>query len=93
VLDGLEAERAGVPAAVVITDEFGPTARVALGNQGAGWFRFLEVSHPINILNEQQLAELAGGVAAQLVQVLTEPAQAARPAGGHAVGCRHGQSP
>ena len=71
MLDAVEVERAGLPAVAVITDEFGDTARDMLENQGASWYRFVEVAHPINILDDDEIDELVGGSVREITALLT----------------------
>jgi len=71
VLDAVEVERAGLPAVAVITDEFGDTARDMLENQGAPWYRFVEVAHPINILEDDAIGELATRSVGEVTALLT----------------------
>ena len=72
MLDGVEIERAGLPAAVIITHEFGATAQTMLESQGAPWFKYAEVPHPINILDDEQAGKVAAAVVEDLVELLTE---------------------
>ena len=71
MLDAVEVERAGVPAVAVITDEFGDTARAMLENQGASWYRFVEVAHPLNILEDDEIDELVRGSLGRITALLT----------------------
>ena len=60
-----------MPAASIITHEFTETAQTMLDNQGAREFRFVEVPHPINILDEGQIDALAEGAVEEIVKLLT----------------------
>ena len=71
MLDAVEVERAGIPAVAVITHEFGDTARAMLENQGASWYRFVEVAHPINILEDDEIDELVSGSVGEINALLT----------------------
>ncbi|MDP7620160.1 MAG: hypothetical protein QF652_07960 [Dehalococcoidia bacterium] len=71
MLDAVEVERAGLPAVAVITDEFGDTARAMLKNQGASWYRFVEVAHPINILEDHEIDDLVGRSLHEISALLT----------------------
>jgi hypothetical protein len=71
VLDGVELERRGLPAAALITDEFRPTALKMLENQGAEWYPFVEVEHPINILSDEELRAMAEAAVEEIVRLLT----------------------
>ena len=71
MLDGVELERRGLPAAALITDEFRPTALKMLENQGAPWYPFVEVEHPINIRTETELRQIAENATEEIVRLLT----------------------
>ena len=71
MLDGVASERAGTPAAVVVTDEFVSTAHIALANNGASDMPLVVVDHPINILTGDELTKLAGKAADRIVRVVT----------------------
>ena len=73
MLDGVELERRGLPAAALITDEFRPTALKMLENQGAPWYPFIEVEHPINIRTDAELRQIAEDAADDIVRLLTRP--------------------
>lgn len=60
VQDALDLEAAGVPTAVVCTDEFLELARRHAGQAGAPYFRFVVLEHPVATRSTAQLAELAG---------------------------------
>lgn len=64
-------ERRGLPAAALITDEFRPTAMKMLENQGAAWYPFIEVPHPINIRTDEELREMAEAAVDEIVRLLT----------------------
>ena len=64
-------ERRGLPAAALITDEFRPTALKMLENQGAPWYPFIEVEHPINIRTETELRQIAENATEEIVRLLT----------------------
>ena len=66
-------ERRGLPAASLITDEFRPTAVKMLENQGAAWYPFIEVEHPINIRSDEELRQMAEKVTEDIVRLLTRP--------------------
>jgi hypothetical protein len=72
VADGVGFERAGLPAAVICSDAFGPTADAMAALRGAPGFRYLTTPHPVAILTPDQVREravqLAGGVAALLTR-------------------------
>ncbi len=66
-------ERRGLPAAALITDEFRTTALKMLENQGAEWYPFVEVEHPINIRSETELRAMAEAAGEEIVRLLTGP--------------------
>ena len=66
-------ERRGLPAAALITDEFRPPAMKMLENQGAEWYPFVEVEHPINIRSETELRAMAEAAVEEIVRLLTGP--------------------
>ncbi len=73
MLDGVELERRGLPAAALITDEFRPTALKMLENQGAPWYPFVEVEHPINVRTDAELRQLAENATEEIVRLLSQP--------------------
>lgn len=64
-------ERRGLPTAAMITDEFRPTALKMLENQGADWYPFVEVEHPINIRNDEELRAMTEASVEEVVRLLT----------------------
>lgn len=44
-----------------------------LENQGAPWYPFIEVQHPINVLIEAELRQLAENCVEDIVRLLTRP--------------------
>jgi hypothetical protein len=73
VLDGVELERRGLPTASLITDEFRATARKMLENQGAAWYPFVEIEHPINIRSEDELIRMSEQAIEDIVRLLIQP--------------------
>lgn len=71
VADGIALEHAGLPAAVVCTDAFEPTARAMARVKGDPEYRFLVTEHPVANLDqnqiEQRAVELTERVAARLL--------------------------
>ena len=73
MLDGVELERRGLPTASLITDEFRATAHKMLENQGAAWYPFVEIEHPINIRSEDELIRMSEQAIEDIVRLLTQP--------------------
>lgn len=73
MLDGIELERRGLPTASLITDEFRATAHKMLENQGAAWYPFVEIEHPINIRSEDELIRMSEQAIEDIVRLLTQP--------------------
>ena len=42
-----------------------------LENQGAAWYPFIEVPHPINIRTDEELREMAEAAVDEIVRLLT----------------------
>lgn len=57
--DGIGLERRGIPTAVVCTDEFLVTARLAARTAGAPDFGFVVIDHPLGSATEQDLRKQA----------------------------------
>jgi hypothetical protein len=76
VADGIAFERVGLPAAVICSDAFEVTARAMADVHGNAGFEFLTTTHPMAVLNPDQVnaraAELLPTVIGRLTQ--TEPA-------------------
>jgi len=72
VLDGILLEKAGVPAATIVTDVFEVTGRAMAEQWGVPYYRFLVMPHPIANLTEAELdqraREIAPGVAKLILQ-------------------------
>jgi hypothetical protein len=74
VADGINFERAGLPAAVVLTDAFLTTGRTMAQVQGAPDYEWISTEHPMAILEPDQVKERARQVLPEVVQSLTGPA-------------------
>jgi hypothetical protein len=55
VLDGILLEKAGIPAVSIITDPFRVTGEEMAKSWGVPEYRFLEMTHPIANLTEEEL--------------------------------------
>lgn len=67
VADGIRLERAGLPAAVVVTDAFTTTGRMMAGIQGDADYEWITTEHPFAALEP---AEVRGRAAALLPQIV-----------------------
>jgi hypothetical protein len=67
VLDGIKLEKAGIPAAAIVTAPFVATARAMAVNWGVPSYEFLVTSHPIANLREAELNAKADELATQIV--------------------------
>jgi hypothetical protein len=72
VLDGILFEKAGVPAAAIVTDVFEHTARAMAQSWGVPGYRFLAMPHPIANLTESQLDQRAREIAPEVVKLLLQ---------------------
>lgn len=55
MLDGILLEKAGIPAVTIITDPFRVTGQEMAKSWGVPEYRFLEMTHPIANLTEEEL--------------------------------------
>lgn len=78
VADGINFERAGLPAAVVLTDAFDITGRTMAGVQGAPDYEWIRTEHPMAVLTEEQVRERARLLLPEILSTLTVPDQEAR---------------
>jgi hypothetical protein len=78
VADGIAFEREGLPTAVICSDAFEVTARAMAEVHGAGGFEFLTTTHPVAVLNPDQVnaraAELLPAVLARVTEAMPERA-------------------
>lgn len=68
--DGIELEKRNIPAAVISTDLFIPTANAQSMISGITSYPFAVIPHPIGRLNETELMERAEAAAAQVIKLL-----------------------
>ncbi|GAA3765902.1 UGSC family (seleno)protein [Microbacterium kribbense] len=71
VADGINFERAGLPAAVVLTDAFLTTGRTMAKVQGAPDYEWITTQHPMAVLTPDQVKERARLLLPEIVQALT----------------------
>jgi hypothetical protein len=72
VLDGILLEKAGVPAASIITDVFEMTGRAMAAQWGQPHYRFLAMPHPIANLSDAELDQRAREIAPEVVKLLLQ---------------------
>lgn len=70
MLDGIELEKMGIPAAVICTEEFVSTARAMAEIGGIPDYNFAVVPHPIGSLTQEDLMERAKLAAPQVMELL-----------------------
>ncbi len=70
--DAISAEKAGVPAAAIITDRFRQTARAIADAHGMSGYPFAVIAHPISSDNQPALAAKAAEAIQQCLVILTE---------------------
>lgn len=69
--DGIALEGLGVPAAVICTQEFVPTARAQAAISGNAEYPFVVVPHPVGSLTGADLRKRAEAAAPQVIAILT----------------------
>ena len=67
-------ERAGVPTALVCSDEFAPLARAQSRARGMGGEPLVVIAHPLADNRPDEVARKAAAIVDEIVSVLTEPA-------------------
>ena len=72
MLDGILLEKAGVPAASIVTDVFTRTGRAMAEQWGVPTYKFLAMPHPIANLTEAQLDQRAREIAPEIVKLLLQ---------------------
>lgn len=76
VADGINFERAGIPAAVVLTDAFLTTGRTMAQVQGAPEYEWITTEHPMAVLAPDEVKERARKLLPEIVSSLTgQPAR------------------
>ncbi|HRO30323.1 MULTISPECIES: UGSC family (seleno)protein [Micrococcaceae] len=71
VADGIAFERAGLPAAVVLTDAFDITGRAMAQVQGDADYEWVETEHPMAVLTEDEVRARARTLVSEIVGRLT----------------------
>ena len=71
VADGINFERAGLPAAVIVTDAFLTTGEMMAKMQGAPEYEWITTEHPMAVLNEEEVRQRARRHLPQVVATLT----------------------
>ncbi|WES64518.1 UGSC family (seleno)protein [Microbacter sp. GSS18] len=72
VADGINFEKAGLPAAVVLTDAFTTTGRMMAEVQGAPDYEWITTAHPMASLTEDEVRARAAEVLPEIVGALLE---------------------
>ena len=67
-------EKAGVPTALVCSDEFAPLARAESRARGMGGEPLVVIAHPLADNRPDEVARKAAAIVDEIVSVLTEPA-------------------
>ncbi|MFC7404719.1 UGSC family (seleno)protein [Georgenia alba] len=76
VADGINFERGGLPAAVVLTDAFEATGRTMAGIQGDPDYAWITTAHPVAVLSPDQVRDRARELLPRVVESLTAGAAA-----------------
>jgi len=71
VADGINFERAGIPAAVVLTDAFTTTGRTMAQVQGAPDYDWITTEHPMAVLTPDEVKERARRLLPEIVAAVT----------------------
>jgi hypothetical protein len=72
VHDGIEIERRGKPAAVILTDRFTVTGKAMAAVAGLTDYPFLTALHPLSNLSDEEIYDRAAAVVPSVIQLLTE---------------------
>jgi hypothetical protein len=72
VLDGIVFEKAGIPAASIVTDVFEGTGRAMAVAWGVPNYKFLALPHPIANLTDAQLEQRAREIVPEIVKLLLQ---------------------
>ncbi|HEX6081805.1 MAG TPA: hypothetical protein VF197_19395 [Methylomirabilota bacterium] len=70
MLDGIVFEKAGMPAASIVTDVFEGTGHAMAQSWGVPEYKFLSMPHPIANLSEAELDARARAIAPEIVSLL-----------------------
>ena len=72
MLDGIEFDRRGIPAAAICTDQFVTSARTMARVMGIPDYPVIFTPHPLGSLTTEQLRERAEKLAPQVARLLRE---------------------
>ena len=72
MLDGIVFEKAGIPAASIVTDVFEGTGRAMAVAWGVPNYKVLALPHPIANLTDAQLEQRAREIAPEIVKLLLQ---------------------
>ena len=70
MLDGIVFEKAGLPAASIVTDVFEGTGHAMAQSWGVPEYKFLSVPHPIANLTDAELDARARAIAPEVARLL-----------------------
>jgi hypothetical protein len=70
VLDAISFEKRGVPAAVIITEPFVPTADAIAELSGLPGYRYAVIPHPVGSLTAAEVAARAEAIAPRVAELL-----------------------
>ncbi|WP_156761600.1 UGSC family (seleno)protein [Microbacterium karelineae] len=70
VADGIQFEKAGIPAAVVLTDAFTTTGRTMAGVHGNPTYEWITTAHPVAVLEEDEVRARARTLLPEIVRTL-----------------------
>ncbi|MGO1184248.1 MAG: UGSC family (seleno)protein [Micrococcaceae bacterium] len=76
VADGINFEKAGVPAAVLLTDAFDVTGRTMAGVQGVPDYEWIRTAHPLAVLDTDAVRKRAVQLVPEIVETLSAGATA-----------------
>jgi len=72
VLDGIVFEKAGIPAASIVTDVFEHTGRAMAQAWGVPNYKYLAMPHPIANLTEAELDQRARAIVPEVVKLILQ---------------------
>ena len=70
MLDAISFEKRGIPAAVVITEPFRPTAAAIAELAGLPGYPLAVIPHPVGSLTAKEVTERADAIAARVAEIL-----------------------
>ena len=70
MLDAIELEKRGIPAAVVITEPFAPTADAMGRLAGMPGYPYVVLPHPVGSLGPEEVAERADSIVGRIESLL-----------------------